>query len=188
PVVNWAFDVFDDMAMTGTISGTDFGTTAASNLTQLTIINTTHPLAAGLSLGNQPVNGIGSSYAWGNPNTNPNAVKIATVVGDANKFVIFGYDEGLAMPGLISPARRVGLFMTDLTANSFNTNGGLLFDAALKWATEVITSPLVSTITPGSGPIGTSVTITGCNFGSTQGGSTLTFNGAAASPTSWSDK
>jgi hypothetical protein len=145
-------------------------------------------LAAGLSSGNQTVATTATSFSWGNPNTNPNAVKIATVVGDANKFVIFGYDEGLAMPGLPSPARRVGLFMSDLTANSFNTNGGLLFDAALKWATEVITSPVIKTITPGSGPVGTSVTITGINFGSTQGGSTLTFNGVAASPSSWSEK
>ena len=188
PVVNWEFDVFDDMAMTGTISGTDFGTTAASNLTQLTIINTTHPLAAGLSLGNQPVNGIGSSYAWGNPNTNPNAVKIATVVGDANKFVIFGYDEGLAMPGLLSPARRVGLFMTDVTANSFNTNGGSLFDAAIKWATELITKPVISSVTPSLGPSGTTVTIKGINFGFTQGTSTLNFNGVPATPTTWTDK
>jgi hypothetical protein len=187
PVVNWEFDVFDDMGMTGTVSNTDFGTTTQTQ-TQLAIINSTHALAAGLSSGNQTVATTATNFSWGNPNTNPNAVKIATVVGDANKFVIFGYDEGLAMPGLPSPARRVGLFMSDLTANSFNTNGGLLFDAALKWATEVITSPVIKTITPGSGPVGTSVTITGINFGSTQGGSTLTFNGVAASPSSWSEK
>src|SRR6185503_155307 len=39
---------------------------------------------------------------------------------------------------------------------------------------------------PTSGPAGTSVTITGANFGASQGTSTVTFNGAAAQPTSWS--
>src|SRR5207253_7196183 len=37
-----------------------------------------------------------------------------------------------------------------------------------------------------SGLVGASVTITGANFGATQGTSTVTFNGTAATPTSWS--
>ena len=45
--------------------------------------------------------------------------------------------------------------------------------------------PSISSLTPASGPVGTSVTIQGANFGSTQGYSTVTFNGAAAFPTSW---
>ena len=39
-----------------------------------------------------------------------------------------------------------------------------------------------------SGPTGTSVTISGLNFGATQGTSAITFNGVAAAPTSWSDQ
>jgi hypothetical protein len=46
--------------------------------------------------------------------------------------------------------------------------------------------PQITAISPTSGPAGTSVTITGTNFGATQGTSTVSFNGAAASPTSWS--
>jgi len=42
------------------------------------------------------------------------------------------------------------------------------------------------TLLPTSGPVGTPVTITGMNFGATQGSSTVTFNGTAATPTSWS--
>jgi hypothetical protein len=45
--------------------------------------------------------------------------------------------------------------------------------------------PNISGISPNSGPVGTTVTITGANFGSAQGGSTLTFNGVAATPTTW---
>ena len=47
-------------------------------------------------------------------------------------------------------------------------------------------SPGITNILPNPAAVGTSVTITGTNFGATQGGSTVTFNGTTASPTSWS--
>ena len=48
------------------------------------------------------------------------------------------------------------------------------------------TGPAISSLNPISGPVGTSVTITGSNFGASQGSSTVTFGGIAATPTSWS--
>ncbi|HEX2268713.1 MAG TPA: IPT/TIG domain-containing protein, partial [Pyrinomonadaceae bacterium] len=47
--------------------------------------------------------------------------------------------------------------------------------------------PKITAINPGSGAAGDPLTITGTTFGATQGSSTITFNGVAASPTSWSD-
>jgi regulation of enolase protein 1 (concanavalin A-like superfamily) len=47
------------------------------------------------------------------------------------------------------------------------------------------TAPTISSLSPSSGPAGTSVTITGTNFGSTQG--TLTFNGVSTTATSWNN-
>jgi len=47
-------------------------------------------------------------------------------------------------------------------------------------------SPSITALAPSSGPVGTAVTITGTNFGTSQGSSTVTFNGTAASVTSWS--
>ena len=47
-------------------------------------------------------------------------------------------------------------------------------------------SPTISSLSVTSGTVGTSVTITGTNFGATQSTSTVTFNGVTASPTSWS--
>src|SRR5271169_2525885 len=44
----------------------------------------------------------------------------------------------------------------------------------------------ITTLSPTSGTVGTSVTITGTNFGATQGTSTVTFNGTPGTPTSWS--
>src|SRR5579864_3171047 len=47
-------------------------------------------------------------------------------------------------------------------------------------------APSITGLNLGSGPVGTSVTLSGTNFGSPQGTSTVTFNGTAGTPTSWS--
>ena len=47
-------------------------------------------------------------------------------------------------------------------------------------------TPGITSLSPSSGTVGTPVTIAGTNFGSTQGTSTVAFNGTAAAPTSWS--
>jgi len=47
-------------------------------------------------------------------------------------------------------------------------------------------APTISSLSPTSGPVGQSVTINGSNFGSSQGSSTVKFNGTTATPTSWS--
>ena len=44
----------------------------------------------------------------------------------------------------------------------------------------------IKSLSPTSGPAGTSVTIAGSSFGSSQGTSTVTFNGILATPSSWS--
>lgn len=53
-------------------------------------------------------------------------------------------------------------------------------------AFTVIPPPSITSLTPTSGITGTSVSIAGSNFGATQGSSTVTFNGTAATVTSWS--
>ena len=50
----------------------------------------------------------------------------------------------------------------------------------------VVPAPSISGISPTSGPLGTSVTVSGANFGASQGSSSVTFNGLAGTPTSWS--
>jgi Protein of unknown function (DUF4038)/IPT/TIG domain/Putative collagen-binding domain of a collagenase/Fibronectin type III domain len=46
--------------------------------------------------------------------------------------------------------------------------------------------PTITSLNPAAGAAGTSVILTGANFGATQGGSRVTFNGAAAAPATWS--
>ncbi|MFZ0761144.1 MAG: IPT/TIG domain-containing protein [Candidatus Sulfotelmatobacter sp.] len=53
-------------------------------------------------------------------------------------------------------------------------------------AFTVLQPPSISSVSPSSAAAGVPVTITGTNFGATQGTSTVTFNGTPATPTSWS--
>src|SRR6266487_2970303 len=49
-----------------------------------------------------------------------------------------------------------------------------------------IPGPTVSGLSPSSGIVADAITITGAGFGASQGTSTVTFNGATATPSSWS--
>ena len=73
------------------------------------------------------------------------------------------------------------------TLQAIGTESGLT-NSAVGSAAYVITvvTPSITSLSTTSGPVGTPVTITGTNFGSTQGSSTVTFNGTAATVTSWS--
>jgi hypothetical protein len=69
------------------------------------------------------------------------------------------------------------------TGNVVVTVGGLASNAL---PYTVIAPPVMTSVSPSSGPVGTVVTINGTNFGATQGTSTITFKGTTAAPTSWS--
>ena len=70
------------------------------------------------------------------------------------------------------------------TGNVIVTVGGVASNGVS--FTVIVPTPSITSLNPTSGLIGTSVTITGTNFGASQGPSTVTFNGIATSPTSWS--
>jgi hypothetical protein len=53
-------------------------------------------------------------------------------------------------------------------------------------STLAVAAPSITTLSPTSGASGASITITGTGFGSTQGTSTVKFNGTTATATSWS--
>ena len=139
PVVVAEGQVFDDMGMTGTTSFT--GTVTA---TSLSIVQPGHPLSAGLS-GTVAVTSAPSSLVWGRPGAG--ATK-ASVVGDANKALVFGYDTGAAMPGLPAPSRRVGLFLHAATPGALTPDGWKLFDAAVTWAASAPPPTPSLTFTP----------------------------------------
>ena len=67
-----------------------------------------------------------------------------------------------------------------VTVNGIASNG-------VPFAVTSVTGPSITSLTPSTGPVGTSVVIAGANFGNTQGSSTVTFGGISAGPTSWSN-
>jgi YD repeat-containing protein len=85
----------------------------------------------------------------------------------------------------------VGVNIT--TVATSNTNANLNIEGTLNGNYDSLTivptplaAPAISGLSTTSGPVGTSVTVTGSNFGASQGTSTVTFNGTAATPSSWS--
>jgi hypothetical protein len=129
PVLTWESGIFDDMGMTGGTAN-DLGTQPTQS--QVSIVSATHPLAAGLS-GVVSAVSPSSTFTWGSPNAN--AARVATIDGNPNRYTVFGYDAGAAMPGLAAPARRVGFFLGDHTAAALTPSGWQLFDSAARWAT-----------------------------------------------------
>jgi len=147
-IVSEAF-ILDDMGMTGT-GGTDFGNTAADQ-TQITITTAgeTHPLGAGL-YGTITTTTSGISHAWGKPASA--ATKAASIVGDATKSTIFGYDTGATMSSGTAAARRVGWFQYEGASSLLTANAAVLFRAAVDWAANLPTQPsaIVVVGNPGS--------------------------------------
>jgi hypothetical protein len=129
PVLTTEPSILDNLMMTDTGLGTDFGTTP--NQTQINIVDGTHPLAAGLS-GVRTTNTTTGTYLWGVPGEN--AVVIGTMTSNASRATIFGYQVGVPMVGQVAPARRVGLFIDSNAAISLTADGAALYDAAVRWA------------------------------------------------------
>ena len=69
------------------------------------------------------------------------------------------------------------------TGNVVVTVNGLASPGA---AFTVLPTPDIGSLLPPTAAIGAPITITGANFGATQGASTVTFNGMVVSPTNWS--
>src|SRR5438046_360951 len=73
------------------------------------------------------------------------------------------------------------------SARSFVVSGGLPLLVIFCSRVQLNASPpRITALSPTSGAVGASVKITGSNFGSTQGASTVSFNTTKASPTNWS--
>jgi hypothetical protein len=70
------------------------------------------------------------------------------------------------------------------TGNVVVTVGGVVSNGLI--FTVTMPGPSITSLNPTSGAVGTAVTITGANFGATQGTSTVTFSGTPATATSWS--
>ena len=132
PVVTWEAFVLPHMGMTGKKEDTDFGT-KDGKIRYLWMVNAPHPLSAGLPAGLLNVMQKGMPVNWGRPG--PGATVIATFPGELDKSPLFAYEKGATMDGEnLAPARRVMVFLDNVTFPNLNEAGLKLFDAALLWA------------------------------------------------------
>lgn len=128
PVLTWESHLLDDLGMTGTVKGTDYMT--ATGQTQIYIVNSSHPLAAGLS-GIVSVYGASGIMSWGLPAST--AIRVGDLTTGARSG-LFAYEKGVSMVGVTAPARRVFIFLEDNQSSNLTAQGQSLLDAAIKWS------------------------------------------------------
>lgn len=127
------YNLYASLGMTDSSTAASGGDTLAS--TDLTIVEPTHPLAAGLS-GTVTVLEPGKGqYGFGVPGGD--AVVVANLVDEPQGAAIFAYEQGSTMVGLTAPARRVGYFLDIQASKRLTATGWTLFDAAVAWTAGV---------------------------------------------------
>ncbi|HRY60428.1 MAG TPA: IPT/TIG domain-containing protein [Patescibacteria group bacterium] len=123
--------------------------------------------------------GAGNSprYVSYNPITN----KIYVTNSATNLLKVYDGSSNNLVSSLTTGAYPMAIGINQATSKIYvlNQNGSnvSIFDGSI---------PTITTLTPNSGIVGSSVTISGTGFGSVQGTSTVKFNGITATVTSWS--
>ncbi len=122
--------LYDDMGLTGSLYTSDYDYIAGE--TKINIINTIHPLSAGLS-GQTSVFSSGNEMNVGWPNMT-SAITVSQWTYDNYWYTLFGYDKDAYMISQYAPARRVGFFLRSTGAATWTSQGAQLFEAAVTWA------------------------------------------------------
>lgn len=129
---------------------------------EITIKDSTHPIAAGLSGDVAVYTGTGNNMNYANPTAASEAVIVAVAKDDPSKVTIFAYEKGAKnVAGDPVPARQVFFYLFGVLEPANQTaDGWKLFDAAVSWAAggAVIkpvkpTAPTGLTATAGNGEV-----------------------------------
>jgi len=147
PVLVRESSIYDDMGLTGPSNGIGFGALVDQSGVDAVGV---HPLAAGLA-GLVVISNQNEVVYWGVPGGE--AAVGATVDGDPTRAASFGYEAGATMVIGSAPARRVGFFLSDQTAQRWTTDAQDLLRAAVRWATSAPAEDLVRVQ-----PLGDSIT------------------------------
>jgi IPT/TIG domain-containing protein len=85
-------------------------------------------------------------------------------------------------------SNQIGVYVPTgaTTGNVVVSNAGGSSTGSHVFTVTTLPPPTITSLTPNTGPVGTSVVIAGTNFGTAQNTSTVKFNGVAAPVTSWS--
>jgi hypothetical protein len=98
----------------------------------LEIVNSAHPMAAGLKNGYVKFIKEADVLKWATPA--PSATIIATLPNSFHERAIFGYEKGAAMADeFVAPARRTMFPIDNPAFDDLTEAGHTLFDAALLW-------------------------------------------------------
>jgi len=196
-----------------TISGAGFGATqgnstvtfngTAATPTSWNAGSIVVPVPAGATTGNVvvTVNGFAANPAsftvGGAPPPPPSIASVSPTAGSAGATATisgsnFGSAQGASevfVGGGGAPANVMKWSDTSIAITIPNgaTSGPLsvIVNNQASNSVNFAVAPAISGMTPASGPVGASVTISGTNFGSSQGANTIAFNGVAATPASW---
>lgn len=104
----------------------------ATTTRQVRVNNTAHPIAKGVAAGLQTLFTQNESLAYG-ISTSPNVQAIASTSSSTSQHVIFGYEEGVYLPGnLIAPARRLAAALPEAEDN-LTAVAWTLFDQSVSW-------------------------------------------------------
>jgi IPT/TIG domain/Galactose oxidase, central domain len=205
PVLTSVSPSFGPPGMPITIAGTNLGASQGASTLFLnlsptpatgwsaTSISTTAPSGVSSASFTVNVGGMPSGAVLFLVSSGPGIISLSPTSGPpGTPITISGLDFG-------SPGGSVTFNGTPAVATTWNstkivalvpagaTTGNVVVAASNGVAFTVTPGTLnISKVAPTSGPVGTSVTITGTGFGSTQGTSSVAFNGAQSAPTSWS--
>jgi YD repeat-containing protein len=109
------------------------------------------------------------------------ALQSNVVISSTTSAANGSYSIGSLAPGTYDARVSATGYATKLTSGISVVAGGTNTVNVV-----LVPQPATTNLSPASGLVGTAVTVSGLNFGATQGTSSITFNGVAATPTSWS--
>jgi hypothetical protein len=127
PVINWEPFLYDALGHSE-LDGGEF------NATEIYIVDSDHPLAAGLPEGVVTITTGLRGISYGMPVGDVSIVAVNAIDSLFDQAVLFGYEKGAEMFLGTAPARRVGTFLLNDVADSMTTEGWALFDASVFWA------------------------------------------------------
>jgi hypothetical protein len=127
--------IYDDLKMTGTTSGTHFGSTASQ--TSINIQSDSHPLVPIGSFvgyfGRAIVTSSAQTFAWGVPSPPPWGLsRDATLIGNSSLLTIFLFQQGSTMAdGFVAPGQRVAFFASQAASAALTSLGWRFFEEAV---------------------------------------------------------
>ena len=212
PAIAGISPVSGAVGISATIAGTNFGATQGGSTVTFngiaatvtswsgTSITVTVPTGATtgnvvVTVGGQVSNGVSFTVTVPAPtitslNPNSGAAGTSVIITGTN----FGTTQGtstVTFNGTAATATSWSGTSITVTVPTGATTGNVVVTVGGQVSngvsfTVTVPAPTITSLNPNSGAAGTSVIITGTNFGTTQGTSTVTFNGTAATATSWS--